>query len=81
MRKIPASVAQAQLSRLLDAVQHGETIIITRHGRAIARLVPEGRTRQREIDDAIASIKALRKRTGKIPLDTLLSSRHEGHKY
>ncbi len=59
----------------------GETVVITRHGRAIARIVPEAHRRQAEIDKAIENIKALRQRTGKIPLDELLSARHEGHKY
>jgi antitoxin (DNA-binding transcriptional repressor) of toxin-antitoxin stability system len=56
-------------------------VVITRHGRAIARIVPEAHRRQAEIDRAIESIKALRQRTGKITLDELLSARHEGHNY
>jgi prevent-host-death family protein len=48
-------------------VERGETVVITRHGRAIARIVPEAQRRQAEIDRAIESIKALRQRTGKIP--------------
>jgi hypothetical protein len=43
--------------------------------------VPEAHLRQEEIDKAIEGIKALRKRTGKITVDELLSARHEGHKY
>ena len=81
MREIQASDAKTHLSRLLDEVERGETIVITRHGRAIARMVPESHRRQEEIDKAIAGIKALRRDTGKISLDELLSARHEGHKY
>ncbi len=81
MREIQASEAKTHLPRLLDEVERGETLIITRHGRAIARIVPEARSRQQEIDAAIDGIRALRKRTGKITLDELLSARHEGHKY
>lgn len=62
-------------------MERGETIVITRHGRAIARLVPEAHRRQEEIDRAIQSIRALRKHTGKITLAELSSARHEGHKY
>ncbi len=32
--------AKAQLSRLLERARHGEEIVITRHGKAIAKLVP-----------------------------------------
>ena len=81
MREIQASEAKTHLPRLLDDVERGETLVITRHGRAIARIVPEARQRQDEIDKAIEGIKALRNRTGKIALDELLSARHEGHKY
>ncbi len=81
MREIQASAAKTHLPQLLDAVERGETILITRHGRAIARLVPEADRRQAEIDEAIARIRALRAQTGKIPLDELLAARHEGHKY
>jgi prevent-host-death family protein len=81
MREIQASEAKTRLPQLLDDVERGETVVITRHGRPIARLVPEAHLRQAEIDKAIENIKALRQRTGKIALDELLSARHEGHKY
>jgi prevent-host-death family protein len=81
MKEIQASDAKARLSELLDKVERGESVVITRHGRAVARLVPHDAARQKDIDDAIAGIKALRKRTGKLPLKDLLSSIHEGHKY
>ena len=81
MREVQASEAKAHLPRLLNEVEHGETVVITRHGRAIARIVPEAERRQEEIDKAIEGIKALRKRTGRITVDELLSARHEGHQY
>jgi len=81
MREVQASEAKTHLPRLLDEVERGETVVITRHGRAIARIVPETDRRQEEIDKAIESIKALRKHTGRITVDELLSARHEGHKY
>jgi prevent-host-death family protein len=81
MREVQASDAKTHLPRLLDDVERGETVIITRHGRAIARLVPDAHRRQAEVDRAIESIRALRKHTGRITLAELLSARHEGHKY
>jgi prevent-host-death family protein len=81
MREVQASDAKAHLPQLLDEVERGETLIITRHGRPIARIVPEAQRRQEEIDKAIERIKALRKRTGKIPVDELLSARQERHQY
>ncbi|HEX7389446.1 MAG TPA: type II toxin-antitoxin system prevent-host-death family antitoxin [Acidiphilium sp.] len=81
MRDIQASEAKTHLPQILDAVERGETVRITRHGRPIARIVPEIGRRQAEIDKAIANIKALRRRTGKITLEEILEFRHEGHKY
>jgi prevent-host-death family protein len=84
MRKIQASEAKTHLPQLLDDVERGETIVITRHGRAIARIVPEAHLRQAEVDRAIVNIvniKALRQRTGKVTVDELVSAKHEGHKY
>lgn len=40
MREIGAYEAKNKLSALLDWVATGEEIIITRHGRAVARMVP-----------------------------------------
>ena len=50
MREIQASEAKARLPSLLDAVERGETVIITRHGKPIARIVPEIDLRQAEFD-------------------------------
>jgi prevent-host-death family protein len=81
MRQIQASEAKTHLPQLLDDVERGETLIITRHGRAIARIVPEVNRRQEEIDSAIEGIMGLRKRTGKVTFEQLRSARDEGRKY
>lgn len=47
MRSIGVLEAKTSLSALLDEVQtSGETIVITRHGRPVARLTPEPRRRR-----------------------------------
>lgn len=81
MRAIQASEAKTHLPQLLDEVERGETLIITRHGRPIARLVPERDRRHEEIANAIAGIRALRRGTGKITFAELRSARDEGRKY
>ena len=40
MTEVGAFEAKNKLSALLDRVEQGEEIIITRHGRPVARLVP-----------------------------------------
>ena len=80
MREIQASEAKTHLPRLLDEVERGETLVITRHGRAIARIVPEADYEQATVNRAIDGIAKLRKRTGKITVDELLSARDEGRR-
>ena len=41
MRAIQIAEAKAKFSALLAAVEAGEEIAITRHGRVVARLVPD----------------------------------------
>jgi prevent-host-death family protein len=81
MREIQASDAKARLAQLLDDVERGETLVITRHGRPIAKIVPEVNRRQEEVDRALASIRDLRKRTAKLTIEEILSAREEGRKY
>ncbi|HEV2100530.1 MAG TPA: type II toxin-antitoxin system prevent-host-death family antitoxin [Stellaceae bacterium] len=40
MKEIGAFEAKNRLGQLLDLVEQGEEVIITRHGKAVARLVP-----------------------------------------
>jgi prevent-host-death family protein len=76
-----ASEAKAKWAELLDEVERGRTIRITRHGKTIARVVPETDGRAAEIAEAIERLRALREKTRKAPLVEILASRHEGHKY
>ncbi|MFN3077155.1 MAG: type II toxin-antitoxin system Phd/YefM family antitoxin [Alphaproteobacteria bacterium] len=81
MREIQASEAKAHLAQLLDEVEQGKTVIITRHGRAVARLVPEPGRRQAEIDKAIADITAGRRRAASVTAEEILSARDEGRHF
>jgi len=81
MREFQASEAKAHLASLLDAVERGETIVITRHGKPIARIVPEADLRQAEIDRVIDEIEEFRRTMPSIPPEELFAARHEGHQY
>jgi prevent-host-death family protein len=81
MREVQASAAKTHLPQLLDEVERGETIVITRHGRRIARIVPEADRRREEIEAAMREIKRLRKHMPKLTVEEILAARHEGHKY
>jgi prevent-host-death family protein len=78
LREVQASEAKTHFPSLLDEVERGETLIITRHGRPIARLVPEVDRRQEEIRRVIEDMKAAGARLGKISVEELISARDEG---
>jgi len=80
MREIQASEAKTHLPQLLDDVERGETLVITRHGRRIARIVPEVDLRQEEIARAMEGIREIGKRTGRVTVKELLSARDEGRR-
>lgn len=81
MRQIQASEAKTHLPSLLDDVERGETLIITRHGKAIARLVPEEAAERENVAQTIAAIREFRKTMPKLTLDEIISAKHEGHQY
>ena len=62
MAEVGAFEAKTHLSRLLDQVERGETIVITRHGRPVARLGPVQGSSRDERRRAIAQLKELRTR-------------------
>jgi prevent-host-death family protein len=66
--------AKAKFTELLNEVERGRTVRITRHGKPIARLAPEEDARRVQVGEAIKRLKTLRKKFGKA------ASRHEGHK-
>jgi len=50
MREVGSIETRIHLSELLAAVEAGETVTITRRGKAVAKLVPVGATRSDRID-------------------------------
>lgn len=62
MKEIGAFEAKNTLSALLDLVESGEEIIITRHGKPVARLVPPHKAFSRE--QARAAATAIRSMAG-----------------
>jgi len=58
-RVVGAFEAKTHFSSLLEAVAQGEQIVITRHGKPIARLVPMASTRL-PAREAVERLKALR---------------------
>jgi len=79
-RVVQASEAKARLLQLLDFVEQGETVVITRRGRPIARLSPEADSRREDVKAAIADIREAGRRRGKITVDELIAARDAGRR-
>lgn len=60
MRRITAFDAKTRFGELLDRVARGEEIVITRHDRPVARIIPEGRRPLEHTQATIARLHALR---------------------
>lgn len=60
MTTISAFEAKTRFGDLLERVCRGEEIVITRHQKPVARLIPEGRPALGEIQEAVDELKTLR---------------------
>ena len=63
MHAVGAFEAKTHLAALLDRVEQGEKIMITRRGRPVAQLVPVVDIDKARVDDAIQKLRALRSGT------------------
>jgi prevent-host-death family protein len=61
MKEVGTFEAKTHLSALLDEVEQGAEVVITRRGVAVARLVPANAPRSRALGDPIARAKAFAK--------------------
>ena len=80
MEMIGSREAETHLLQLLDRVARGERLIITRHGRPVAQLIPVTTNHQR-VQQAAARIIERRRRLKRVPLADLMATIHEGHRY
>jgi prevent-host-death family protein len=78
MREVGAFEAKTHLSELLAAVEAGETVTITRRGKAVARLVPVPGERS----DRLAALMRLRSLGAGVGVTAaeILSMRDEGRR-
>jgi prevent-host-death family protein len=79
MKTVGVYEAKTHLPRLLDEVSEGTSVVITRHGKPVARLVPI-EPAKRSVEEVIESIRRNRKgvRLNGVPVKELIN---EGRKY
>lgn len=78
MQTIQASEAKTHFLRILDEVERGESIIITRRGKPIARISPQVEIDRERVVRAMDAIREIRKRTKPVSLAGILAARDEG---
>jgi prevent-host-death family protein len=80
MDTVGAFDAKTNFSALLERVERGEQIVITRRGKPVARLMPIAKSPDGKVSDAMAKLRELRKGTtlGKLSWKQL---RDAGRKY
>lgn len=59
MTKVSAFEAKTRFGELLERVAAGEEIVITRHDKPVARVIPEGLPRQDQVRNAVAGLREL----------------------
>lgn len=65
MATITAFDAKTRFGELLDRVARGEEIVITRHDKPVARIVPEGARSLDDVRRVLDGLQALRERIAK----------------
>ncbi|HEY3706902.1 MAG TPA: type II toxin-antitoxin system prevent-host-death family antitoxin [Terracidiphilus sp.] len=83
IRTLQASEAKTHFLRLLDDVERGESVLVTRHGKTVAQIVPVAepdRDRRARIQNAKEAILEIRKRTKPASVEEILAARDEGRR-
>ena len=64
VREVGAFEAKNRLGTLLDWVENGEEVLITRHGKAVARLIPN--VTAHDAGKAVAAARRIRSRAASL---------------
>lgn len=62
MASVTAFEAKTRFGELLDRVAKGEEVVITRHDKPVARLVPEGAPRQEDVRRSVEGLREIQQR-------------------
>jgi prevent-host-death family protein len=79
MVTVSLAQAKAQLSALLDKVEAGEEVVVTRHGRAVARILPAMRAKEPIPVDELAAFRATMPFMSRSSAEMLREMRDEGY--
>ena len=81
METIGAFDAKTRLGELLTRAAKGESFVITKHGRPVARLIPENGHEAEDLDQVVEELRSFRGSLKDPTLEEILSWKHEGHRF
>ncbi len=81
MEEIGAYAAKTHFPKLLDRVSEGESVLITRRGKPVAKLVPAEDDHRKRAEAAVRRMEQRRREVVGASLEELIASVHEGHRY
>lgn len=82
-RRVTAFEAKTRFGELLERVSRGEEVVITRHDKPVARMVPEGSRTSDEVRRSVAGLRELQERIrrrsrAKLTVDDVRAAIDEG---
>ena len=85
MASISSLAAKTHFGQLLSRVERGEEVVITKHDRLVARVVPIGGRRADSVRRAVEGLRSLQagikaRRAPKLTLAEVQSARREGQR-
>lgn len=83
MNMIQSTEAKARFAELLRIVEQGETVVITRHGRVVAQIIPAHETEEEDYRQVAARFCRRLEELEPVhmSIEEILGARHEGHRY
>ncbi len=57
MRQVGSYELKTHLSEVLDAVEHGQTVVVTRHGKPIAHIMPNPEFNREKVRHAVETLR------------------------
>ena len=83
MHTMEAAEAKVRLAELLRKVERGQTVVITRHGEAIAHVIPARTGERADRKQCVARFRRRRKEWQPFAtsIDYILLARHQGHRF
>jgi prevent-host-death family protein len=73
--------AKTRFSELLEKVEGGETVVVTRHGKPVARLIADEEVRRAKVQEIIDRMLEERKNRPQVTIEEIIAWKNEGRRF